>query len=285
MIPPHPGSTLFATTNTQHRFEQHLHSPSCPNPQVAGPLDTPNNVGDDNAAPSLEAGRLSRSFDQSLRLESQSAPPRLSALSSIQNSNSTNNETHSLFHVDQRGTMSAGGMGTQNNGGVASGTQHAPLSYPPSHFSGISHESKYQVDRSLIFDSYTSLTEEEQTREDADAAQQAEGVIIADYQSVSDGGYESDIMSSTSTSIASSIMDFAFENGRRYHRFREGQYNFPNDDDEQEREDLKHTMVKLLCRQLHFAPIGSNPHHILDIGTGTGRWAIESTFLYFAQLF
>jgi hypothetical protein len=34
-----------------------------------------------------------------------------------------------------------------------------------------------------------------------------------------------------------------FENGRRYHRFREGAYNFPNDESEQEREDMKHAMM------------------------------------------
>jgi len=40
---------------------------------------------------------------------------------------------------------------------------------------------------------------------------------------------------------------------------------------------MKHAMVKLLCKnQLFFAPIGRNPRQILDIGTGTGVWAIES---------
>jgi ubiquinone/menaquinone biosynthesis C-methylase UbiE len=45
----------------------------------------------------------------------------------------------------------------------------------------------------------------------------------------------------------------------------------------QQREDMKHAMVKMLCGQLHFAPIGDHPHEVLDIGTGTGIWAIEST--------
>lgn len=44
----------------------------------------------------------------------------------------------------------------------------------------------------------------------------------------------------------------------------------------QQREDMKHAMVKMLCGQLHFAPIGGHPQEILDIGTGTGIWAIES---------
>jgi len=39
---------------------------------------------------------------------------------------------------------------------------------------------------------------------------------------------------------------------------------------------MKHAMMVNLCQKLHFAPIGDNPGNILDIGTGTGIWAIES---------
>jgi hypothetical protein len=40
---------------------------------------------------------------------------------------------------------------------------------------------------------------------------------------------------------------------------------------------MKHTMVKMLCSgKLHYAPIAEHPQMILDIGTGTGIWAIES---------
>lgn len=45
----------------------------------------------------------------------------------------------------------------------------------------------------------------------------------------------------------------------------------------QQREDMKHTMVKMLCSgKLYYAPIAENPQMILDIGTGTGIWVIES---------
>lgn len=100
--------------------------------------------------------------------------------------------------------------------------------------------------------------------------------ITEEDDAIDDAGYESDPATTTSTSMSSSVWDFSFENGRRYHKFREGRYNFPNDDVEQEREDMKHTMLKMLCHQLHFAPIGENPQQILDVGTGTGIWAIES---------
>ncbi|KAG8671621.1 hypothetical protein FPOAC2_04968 [Fusarium poae] len=122
-----------------------------------------------------------------------------------------------------------------------------------------------------------SVTEQEAMSRQALA--QAEETIVADsdeYNSTDDAGYGSDNMSSASTSIGSSVRDYMFENGRRYHSFRAGAYNFPNDDVEQEREDMKHAMVRLLSGQkLHFAPLGDNPQNILDIGTGTGIWAIE----------
>jgi hypothetical protein len=124
--------------------------------------------------------------------------------------------------------------------------------------------------------------------ENAQAAIQAgEGSIVVDSEALSmsfvddntddeDAGYASDVLSSGSTSLSSSVREYAFEHGRRYHKFREGRYNFPNDDVEQEREDMKHAMIAMLCQRLHFAPIGDHPQEILDIGCGTGSWAIES---------
>lgn len=35
-------------------------------------------------------------------------------------------------------------------------------------------------------------------------------------------------------SLTSSVFNYTYENGRRYHAFREGQYFMPNDDQEQE---------------------------------------------------
>ena len=128
---------------------------------------------------------------------------------------------------------------------------------------------------------HITYDDDAEAQEDLEAVAQAEegGSIVVDSDDVAtDAGYESDSRTSASTSLASSIRDYAFENGRRYHKFREGRYNFPNDDVEQEREDMKHAMVKMLCQQLHFAPIGDHPQEILDIGTGTGIWAIESEY-------
>lgn len=133
---------------------------------------------------------------------------------------------------------------------------------------------------------FPDLSTEQQVSEASEATSQAESSIVADSDELdstfdetdpSDAGYASDSATNASTSIESSVRDYMYENGRRYHRFREGQYNFPNDEMEQEREDMKHAMVKLLCNQkLNFAPIGEWPQQVLDIGTGTGAWAIES---------
>ena len=90
-----------------------------------------------------------------------------------------------------------------------------------------------------------------------EAFMQAEDTIVADSDEgatlvgdgTDDGGYDSDSGVSSSTSIASSVMDYLFENGRRYHRYREGIYDFPNDETEQGREDMKHATLKLLCNQ------------------------------------
>lgn len=84
-----------------------------------------------------------------------------------------------------------------------------------------------------------------------------------------------DLELSTPTSLSSSIRDFKFENDRRYHEYKQGQYHFPNDESEQQRENMKHHMIVALCgNKLHNAPL-SDPRKVLDIGTGTGMWAIE----------
>ena len=133
---------------------------------------------------------------------------------------------------------------------------------------------------------YHALTPAEQAAQDLEnsaAVEQAQNEIDidsgADAQSIVsalESGYASDTLGSSSTSLSNSVREYAFENGHRYHKFREGTYNFPNEESEQDREDMKHALMVNLCQRLHFAPLGENPQHILDMGTGTGIWAIES---------
>jgi ribosomal protein L11 methylase PrmA len=129
----------------------------------------------------------------------------------------------------------------------------------------------------------TSPTGVHNEAQDRAAADEAETTIEADPSLAGpaedeDEAYGSDTSSRASTSISSSVRDYTFENNRRYHKFREGRYHFPNDEPEQEREDMKHAMIVNLCNgRLHYAPL-EKPQTILDIGTGTGIWAIDSKF-------
>jgi SAM-dependent methyltransferase len=94
-------------------------------------------------------------------------------------------------------------------------------------------------------------------------------------QSDTDSSFGDDTESYT-TSLKSSITKYRYENGRRYHAFKDGSYFLPNDEDESDRLDLFHHIMSLRCGgELHLAPIGENPHRILDLGTGTGIWAID----------
>jgi hypothetical protein len=123
-----------------------------------------------------------------------------------------------------------------------------------------------------------SAQQADQQKEAAQAVEhQAETTIEAAADAAPDDqSYETDFSTSATTSISSSVRNYDFEHGRRYHRYQEGRYLFPNDEPEQEREDMKHAMIINLCGgRLHYAPL-ENPQEILDIGTGTGIWAIDS---------
>jgi len=95
-----------------------------------------------------------------------------------------------------------------------------------------------------------------------------------------EGGYDTDDsgyadIDSLTTSVSSSIYDFKYEHGRRFHAYKEGKYFMPNDESEQDRMDLQHAAVLLAFENKHFlAPIES-PQRILDLGCGTGIWAME----------
>ncbi|TVY35145.1 Secondary metabolism regulator [Lachnellula subtilissima] len=97
---------------------------------------------------------------------------------------------------------------------------------------------------------------------------------IDEDNSSADSAYGSSVASS-SDSLGSSITNYLYENGRRYHAYKEGEYYLPNDEIEQARLDLQHHIYRLcLGGNLYCAPI-KDPQSVLDIGTGTGIWAIE----------
>jgi SAM-dependent methyltransferase len=88
-----------------------------------------------------------------------------------------------------------------------------------------------------------------------------------------DSGYGGRSELST-TSLTSSVFHYEEENGRSYHGFHRGKYVLPNDEEEQERMNLHHRSMRLVLHDQHWiSPI--QPTRILDVGTGTGIWAID----------
>ncbi|PVI05317.1 S-adenosyl-L-methionine-dependent methyltransferase [Periconia macrospinosa] len=90
---------------------------------------------------------------------------------------------------------------------------------------------------------------------------------------------DDDAQSYTSAeSIGSSVTRYRYENGRRYHAYREGSYYGPNDETYSNYETIVHHLWLLtLDDRLFLAPIdvGAGPERILDVGTGTGLWAVD----------
>ncbi|KIW76247.1 hypothetical protein Z517_10993 [Fonsecaea pedrosoi CBS 271.37] len=83
------------------------------------------------------------------------------------------------------------------------------------------------------------------------------------------------------TSIATEIREGIEEYGRRWASYGRHFYGLPIDDEEQNRNDLQHYKFFLLYEgRLHLAPIDPEPQNILDLGTGSGIWAIETADRY-----
>ncbi|MFI5274463.1 MAG: class I SAM-dependent methyltransferase [Ktedonobacterales bacterium] len=70
---------------------------------------------------------------------------------------------------------------------------------------------------------------------------------------------------------------FRLVGGRRY--VRGSPYLLPKDDGEMHRLDFQHYMLRYALRSNYVAPI-SQPHDILDVGTGTSRWALEMALAF-----
>lgn len=128
----------------------------------------------------------------------------------------------------------------------------------------------------------------------------------------------SSIRESDTTTLASDISKYRFEHGRRYHAYRDGAYWGPNDEKHNNHLDIAYVTGSLICvgspaenlhrhhlwlkaleNKLYLAPIGEKPQvrghvlgfptfcqltpfwnlkRILDLGTGTGIWAMRVIF-------
>ncbi|KAL1992940.1 hypothetical protein VTN49DRAFT_3697 [Thermomyces lanuginosus] len=98
--------------------------------------------------------------------------------------------------------------------------------------------------------------------------------IEVDTSYENDSSY-GDVQSFYTASLTSSILEYRHENGRRYHKYRDGSYLLPNDESENDRLDMLHELCLLVLEErLYLAPI-ENPQRVIDLGTGTGTWAID----------
>lgn len=76
-------------------------------------------------------------------------------------------------------------------------------------------------------------------------------------------------------SVTDSIYDYREENGRTYHAYKDGKYLLPNDEREKDRLDMVyHAILQIFEEKAFFAPV-KNPQRIVDMGTGTGIWALD----------
>ncbi|EXJ87354.1 hypothetical protein A1O3_04313 [Capronia epimyces CBS 606.96] len=99
-----------------------------------------------------------------------------------------------------------------------------------------------------------------------------EPLHATDY-SDTDSGFDEKSLSTAS--LSSSIYDYEQQYGRTYHAYNAGKYVIPNDEGEKERMDVHYHSLRLTFDNKHFfAPI-TDPTSILDVGTGTGIWAMD----------
>lgn len=88
-----------------------------------------------------------------------------------------------------------------------------------------------------------------------------------------DSGYGEAALSTAS--LRSSIFDYEQDNGRSYHAFRRGKYVMPNDEREQDRMDITYHSLRLTLEEKHWIAPLEQPTSVLDVGTGTGIWAVD----------
>ncbi|KAK1767868.1 S-adenosyl-L-methionine-dependent methyltransferase [Phialemonium atrogriseum] len=102
--------------------------------------------------------------------------------------------------------------------------------------------------------------------------QLAEGTDPQDYSDSTLGDN-----ASSSASIASTIFQYRTIHGRTYHSDHgNAQYWGTNDDKQNEAMDINHHVLTLLIGdKLYLAPLPKDIQKVVDIGTGTGIWAID----------
>jgi len=120
------------------------------------------------------------------------------------------------------------------------------------------------------------MSASEEDRETVDLEIEADDDDDDDAVGGTDSALGDDLSTYTET-VRSTLFESVEENGRAYHRYKDGHYILPEDELEQDRLDMQHAMFsRSLGGRLVLAPVTSKDvRQVLDLGTGTGIWAIE----------
>ena len=96
-----------------------------------------------------------------------------------------------------------------------------------------------------ISSSFVSLRQSEETIYTPSVTTRRSSQATEDFELISHETLEQpgDSVSSCSTSLSHSVFDYEYAYGRRYHGYKSGQYPFPNDVLEQQREETEHALV------------------------------------------
>ncbi|RSL49182.1 hypothetical protein CEP54_012556 [Fusarium duplospermum] len=92
-----------------------------------------------------------------------------------------------------------------------------------------------------------------------------------------DSGQDDDELAESTTSISDSVLQYRTIHGRTYHSERgNAQYWGSNDEQQNESMDINHHLLTLaIGEKLYLAPLKKDIERAVDIGTGTGIWAID----------
>ncbi|PTB36490.1 hypothetical protein M441DRAFT_150974 [Trichoderma asperellum CBS 433.97] len=100
---------------------------------------------------------------------------------------------------------------------------------------------------------------------------------MSTYRSAGGHFVAGDSRTASTRSLWTMDLDYRDLHGRRYCR----EYHMPNDEIEQLRLTLLHQVfLHIFDGELSLAPFEELPSHILDVGTGTGEWAIRIAEMY-----
>ncbi|KAH7137473.1 S-adenosyl-L-methionine-dependent methyltransferase [Dactylonectria estremocensis] len=107
---------------------------------------------------------------------------------------------------------------------------------------------------------------------------EADPLVAGDEDEDTDGdsAFNAGSLASSTTSISDSILDYRKLHGRTYENVKTTEYWAPNDDQQNDGLDIIHNVLLMnLDDKLFIAPIAEHPARVLDIGTGTGIWAMD----------